>query len=205
MISSSSHRQLLGFDTRDLDHSRPFSQFRFHKRRQFGRCAGVAVQPLRVHHRFCLGLRNILAREFVVPEFLQHDATPQNLAAKMSYPEVRMDWQDPNKEYPADKIEPPLGLITPAKAVGTIYTDQGYYPVDAEGNQLKWLNRPAVLQFYKDPTVNEIRMGMPGFFDIAGKHSLLANGVFADSYIVQESWTRGHVHSGIQNRKWHRQ
>lgn len=70
--------------------------------------------------------------------------------------------------YPGDALEAPFGYIAPARAVRVVQGDANTYPVDAEGNELKWIRRPGVAPVYYDPTIDSIRMAMPGLLDIAG-------------------------------------
>jgi hypothetical protein len=71
-------------------------------------------------------------------------------------------------QYPGDVLEAPQGYITPATAVEWKLGDAGPYAVDAEGNTLPLIKQPGVLPLYRDPTIDSVRVAMPGMLDAAG-------------------------------------
>jgi hypothetical protein len=70
--------------------------------------------------------------------------------------------------YPGDTLEAPQGYITPATAVEWKSGDAGPYAVDAGGNTLPLIRQPGVLPLYRDPTIDSVRMAMPGMLDVVG-------------------------------------
>jgi hypothetical protein len=58
------------------------------------------------------------------------------------------------------------GVMLPNKAVDVRHDDQGSYPVDASGNRLDWVRRPAMLPVTMDQ--GELRAAMPYFLEQAG-------------------------------------
>jgi hypothetical protein len=69
-------------------------------------------------------------------------------------------------QYPGDKIEAPMGYLTPASATDVKHLDYGDVPVSDTGEDLPWIKRPGVLPIYRDPDAG-IRFAMPAFFDLA--------------------------------------
>jgi hypothetical protein len=74
----------------------------------------------------------------------------------------------PEPAYPGDNLQAPFGLLAPATATRIVEGDAFRYPVDAQGNELRWIRRPGVRPFYHDPTIDKIRPSMPGFIEMAG-------------------------------------
>ncbi len=74
----------------------------------------------------------------------------------------------PGAAYPGDSLQAPFGLIAPATAVRIVEGDANRYPVDAAGNELQWIRRPAAAPVYLDPTIDRLRPAMPGFLEMAG-------------------------------------
>tara|TARA_R110000868_G_scaffold102621_3_gene282649 strand:+ start:510 stop:2360 length:1851 start_codon:yes stop_codon:yes gene_type:complete len=70
--------------------------------------------------------------------------------------------------YPGDKLEAPMGYMTPATAVEWKLGDAGPYAVNAEGNTLPLIPQPGMLPMYRDPTIDSIRPAMPGVIDLVG-------------------------------------
>ena len=70
--------------------------------------------------------------------------------------------------YPGDKLEAPMGYMTPATAVEWKSGDAGPYAVDASGNTLPLIPQPGMLPMYRDPTIDSIRPAMPGVIDLVG-------------------------------------